>query len=518
MLETLVIVLKNVERNISSRAKGERAVLLAIALVVVLGGGYIAFIEPALIRIASARAEKSQAESQLLAMAASYESMLELRAQDPNETSRARLMVLMREQERLDTEIAGLASDLISPAAMTELLISMLDKQEGLDLVGFENSPAVPIRLNENATDAPSISAACTPATDFTYMGERFPVSFILEARNASGAITENYTNGFVKLPATRFAPDSVFHGVEDNSAAPDIDYSSRVQSIDAAFSVDFDDFGESAPGTGSIMGTLVFNRENDGLGVDGAPDGPFILRIGTSITDSDAIGINLLSTDIDVDDGVTEPGSSVYTKLTTTPILFRYGRLLLDNAFGPETEDLEIPVRIEFFDGTEFVLNTDDSCTTLTYNVSSPPLTLVADSYKSPPGTVSPLESGDTVIEEGITTNFTVTLAGGKTGDTNIVSAGSAPDRPFSASAPSGGEVGSAIVELDLGYSSATDPVDFLTYDWRGGTSSTDPYEQEVPDGASYTNNPRAIIEFGSYRSHDRVLSWRELYVMPAE
>lgn len=371
---------------------------------------------------------------------------------------------------------------------------------------------------NHFTLSAPSISAACTPATDFTYMGERFPVSFILEARNASGAITENYINGFVKLPATRFAPDSVFHGVEDNSAAPDIDYSSRVQSIDAAFSVDFEDFGESAPGTGSIMGTLVFNRENDGLGVDGAPDGPFILRIGTSITDSDAIGINLLSTDIDVDDGVTEPGSSVYTNLTTTPILFRYGRLLLDNAFGPETEDLEIPVRIEFFDGTEFVLNTDDSCTTLTYSVSSPPLTLVTDSYKSPAGTVSPLESGDTVIEEGITTNFTVTLAGGKTGDTNIVSVGSDPDRPFSASAPSGGEVGSAIVELDLGYSSATDPVDFLTYDWRGGTSSTNPYEQEVPDGANFTNNPRAIIEFGSYRAHDRVLSWRELYVMPAE
>lgn len=78
LLKTLVIVLKNYERNISSRAKGERAVLLAIALVVVLGGGYIAFIEPALIRIDTARAEKSQAESQLLSMAASYESMLEL--------------------------------------------------------------------------------------------------------------------------------------------------------------------------------------------------------------------------------------------------------------------------------------------------------------------------------------------------------------------------------------------------------------------------------------------------------
>ena len=69
--------------------------------------------------------------------------LLELREQDPNETSRARLMVLTREQERIDAEIAGLASDLISPVAMTELLISMLDKQEGLSLVSFENFPAI---------------------------------------------------------------------------------------------------------------------------------------------------------------------------------------------------------------------------------------------------------------------------------------------------------------------------------------------------------------------------------------
>jgi hypothetical protein len=97
-------------------------------------------------------------------------------------------------------------------------------------------------------------------------------------------------------------------------------------------------------------------------------------------------------------------------------------------------------------------------------------------------------------------------------------MSSGSDPDRPFSASAPAGGEVGSVIVELDLGYASATDPVSFLRYDWRGGSSSTDPYEQELPDGTNYNDNPRATIEFGSYRSHDRILSWREIYVMPEE
>lgn len=364
----------------------------------------------------------------------------------------------------------------------------------------------------------PSLSAMCTPANDFTYMGEPFPVSFVLEARNADGVVTQNYIGDFTKLPAGRFAPDSVFHGVQDQPAAADLDFSSRVQSIDSEFSIAWDDFGDSAPGTGAVLGTLVFNRENDGLLVDGAPDGPFSLRFGTSVTDSDAVAISLGSTDIDVDDGVTEPGSPVYASLNASPIALRYGRLLVDNAFGPETESLEIPLRVEYFDGAEFVLNTDDSCTTVTFSVASPPLAFVVDSFKAPASAVNPLGSGDTVIEQGVTSDFTITLAGGMTGDTNITTSGSDPDRPFLTSAPSGGEVGSAIVELDLSYSSATDPVNFLTYDWRGGSSATDPYDQEVPDGANYTDNPRAIIEFGSYRSHDRILSWRELYVMPPE
>ena len=111
-----------------------------------------------------------------------------------------------------------------------------------------------------------------------------------------------------------------------------------------------------------------------------------------------------LSSLDIDVDDGVTEPGVPVYANLTSSPINFRYGRLLLDNAFGPETEDLEIPVRVQYFDGREFLLNTDDSCTTLTFSVSIPPLTIVDDSVIAQAGTENPLGAGDKLIEEGVT------------------------------------------------------------------------------------------------------------------
>lgn len=41
-----------------------------------------------------------------------------------------------------------------------------------------------------------------------------------------------------------------------------------------------------------------------------------------------------------------------------------RYGRLRLLSAHGPETQDLEVPMHVQYFDGTSFVLNTQDECT----------------------------------------------------------------------------------------------------------------------------------------------------------
>ncbi|MFL2838189.1 MAG: DUF6701 domain-containing protein [Pseudohongiellaceae bacterium] len=37
-----------------------------------------------------------------------------------------------------------------------------------------------------------------------------------------------------------------------------------------------------------------------------------------------------------------------------------------------------------------------------------------------------------------------------------------------------------------------------------------------EIPNG-SYDDNPRATAEFGTYRGHDRVRSWREIYIGPS-
>ena len=160
--------LKKIEKNLAARARSERVVLLGLSLVLMWGLGVLLFIEPARASMSAHAANRSAAQSRLLELNTSYQEMLAIREQDPNEISRARLDVLMREQQTLDEDIAGLAGDLISPGAMTELLISILEKQQGLNLLGFENMPAREIFLSEDAEESPVANTNSTGESGLT--------------------------------------------------------------------------------------------------------------------------------------------------------------------------------------------------------------------------------------------------------------------------------------------------------------------------------------------------------------
>ena len=66
----------------------------------------------------------------------------------------------------------------------------------------------------------------------------------------------------------------------------------------------------------------------------------------------------------------------------------------------------------------------------------------------------------------------------------------------------------GRVLVEFDLSKVN----LEFLGFDWRGDAAEEDDYD-EIPDG-DYSDNPRGVIEFGSYRGHDRVINWQEIYI----
>ena len=74
--------------------------------------------------------------------------------------------------------------------------------------------------------------------------------------------------------------------------------------------------------------------------------------------------------------------------------------------------------------------------------------------------------------------------------------------------------------MEFDLTSGLLPSALDFLKYDWRGGTDSSlfDEVPEDLlpatPTGNVYNDNPRALIEFGSYRGHDRIINWQEIYL----
>lgn len=314
----------------------------------------------------------------------------------------------------------------------------------------------------------PRIDASCVPPSIFTYMDEPFAIELELVARNTQGATTVNYRGGFAKLSAYT---DLNFRAIEEVASADNNDLSARLNNVSVA--TDYEaDWSAVQGGELALEGNLAFGRADPA-----DPDGPFAdLKIAFVPIDSD--GVTLDPNDLDTEITEATPEYSLIAEHD-----FRYGRLLINNAFGPETEDLAITFRVEYFDGERFVLNTDDSCTV----IDAAELTLVPGTY------TGNLDDGDTAIVTPQTTEFFEGQVQGVQAATNP------SDDTFTATAPGEDNSGTVDVELDLDELG----LPFLQFRWP-----------EI--NADYNENPRAQLEFGQFRSHDRVIHWQENYNGP--
>lgn len=154
----------------------------------------------------------------------------------------------------------------------------------------------------------------------------------------------------------------------------------------------------------------------------------------------------------------------------------FYYGRLRLDDAYGPETAALPVTFITEYWNGAKFVSNVYDHCTVISRSVVS--------------------INNSAIISAS---DLTVNLTGGTT--TAQFSALSASDISFTSgdaglsfSAPGASiAVNSFIMDVDLSSMS------WLRYDWDQDGSDSD-----------NTVLPTATMSFKTYRGHDRILYWR--------
>jgi hypothetical protein len=141
-----------------------------------------------------------------------------------------------------------------------------------------------------------------------------------------------------------------------------------------------------------------------------------------------------------------------------------RFGRWVIDNGFGPETSPQPLPMQIEEYDGSGFIVNKDENL--VSFDATDPDnLVLTYDNLQLPllPGVITVSGSG-----------FFVT---GKT-------------RELIISASSDGSRG----QVRLEYQAPS----WLDFNWSEGA-------------LGFNENPRAVATLGLYRGNDRILYRRE-------
>ncbi len=98
------------------------------------------------------RQQISSAQTRLQAMQTREQIAIQSAQEDPDRAANDRLARLVQEQQRAQGEIEGLAGNLVTPYAMTQMLTTVLDRQPGLELIRVENKVPQPMRSATQVT------------------------------------------------------------------------------------------------------------------------------------------------------------------------------------------------------------------------------------------------------------------------------------------------------------------------------------------------------------------------------
>lgn len=281
----------------------------------------------------------------------------------------------------------------------------------------------------------------CTGSAPYAYSGQDLEwlvtPSLSLTAVNVAGDATSNYTIGdFQRLAGSDFVRAAGGSDQAKLDTGGDL-YSVNTNLNAGAFSI---------VGAGQLQYTFST--------LDRITYEKTIESRVTPFTPSYQIDL----TSLEDADGVTAAGLPI----AINPVFgfeIRYGRLLLDNAFGPENVDLQVPFKVEYYDASgQFALHADDSC----WNYNTNDVVLTED-----------LTGGSTSVNAA-----TGTLSGGR---------------------PSAGNelVLAAPGESNTGNVEVAYPVPL----WLQGDYNDD----------GTLEDPASLATFGVYRGNDRVIYWEE-------
>jgi len=306
-------------------------------------------------------------------------------------------------------------------------------------------------------------------ATNITYMGEpKLTLTYEIEARSYTDPITEvsTLTKNYLENDTENYIHSTITFVAENN--ADGIDLGSRLSGYQGEWvSGIFSPTPEPTPDYNEDVGS--FSRAT-------TLDGPYDeLRFGLKLIDDDGSlleSLNMLSAD----------GSFSAITLSDTASKLRFGRWIIENSSGGENSVLPQIMQAQYYNGSSFVTNKLDNCTTIDGGINNGNKVTTGSLHDSLPNPwdyrliqlESPVDVEDSFAEmSGIVNQFEAGIHRG----TQFTAPGKVGDLQWQLSVPA-----------------------WLKYDWQNQNNGT------------YDDNPFATLSFGIYRGNDRIISWREV------
>lgn len=198
-----------------------------------------------------------------------------------------------------------------------------------------------------NAPQFRTFGAACAATRSFTYLGQSFgymtaPVALVT-AQNAAGVTTTNYRESLWKITTT--APSDVTQTYGNGTGT----------AIDASLATNAPTVTPANNGTGTVtvsaLDRIAHTRP-------AAPIAPFNADISLTIAVRD---------DSEADGQITTTTATPFNAMAfDSGTQFRFGRLQLGSGSGSQLVALALPVEVQYWNGSAFVTNAADNCTTL--------------------------------------------------------------------------------------------------------------------------------------------------------
>jgi len=294
-----------------------------------------------------------------------------------------------------------------------------------------------------------SFQDSCTiGANDFTYIGQSFNYDILskpeltITAHNTDHNITKNYTeSGYQKLVNTDI--DRTFPAADTSKDGSIFGTKMTVSPATSAGDLVVDSAGVMKY-TFKSSDSFTYNKDDNSLTT------PFTVEYDISLTN------------MQESDSVNAFAGLLPMTIRPTGSNLRFGRWNIENGYGPETEDIPLRMQTQYWDGNNFVTNTDDVCTA--YDAA-----IVANR------TIENISLDPALTSSSGTGSFTLGLS-------EIIM-----------SKPSDNPASQGQVRFIYTATPA-----WLKYDWDGN--------------GSYSENPSGIAAFGLYRGNDRIISWREV------